>query len=119
MINLNVYDDVKERIDKKKTWVSVKYKTLCSREIRYRPYNLLAKRYNTKTGTYSYYIILLDNKTTERSVTNTYIDEYGRFKMDMSSIWDTTSLNLIDRDTNITIYHEESHEDGDVYLLDI
>ena len=39
--------------------------------------------------------------------------------MDISSIWDTTSLSIIDRDTNIAIYHEESHEDGDVYLLDI
>ena len=37
-MNLNAYDNVIEKVDKKKTWIDIHSKILYSREIIYKPY---------------------------------------------------------------------------------
>ena len=55
-MNINAYDDIREKLDKTKTWVDIRKKQLFSREIKYRKYNCLLKRYDVKTNITNYYI---------------------------------------------------------------
>ena len=50
-MNLNNYDCITEKLNKTKTWVDIHKKLLLSREIKYRPYTCLLKRYNIKNNT--------------------------------------------------------------------
>lgn len=118
-MNLNAYDDIKEKIDKTKTWIDIKKKILISRELKYRPYVCLLKRYIPKTNTNNYYIALLDNPPTDRKYRLTVVDDYGRVKIKVSDIWNETSLAQLVDDCNIMCDFVESGEDGDIYFLDI
>ncbi len=118
-MNLNNYDGVTEKLDKNKTWVDIRKKILLSREIKYRPYTCLLKRYNLKTNTYSYFIALLDNPPVDRKCKRTTLDDYGRFKLDLSNIWKKTYLNELKDKCNIMCELAESDEDGDVYSIDV
>ena len=51
-MNLNNYDCITEKLNKTKTWVDIHKKLLLSREIKYRSYTCLLKRYNIKNNTY-------------------------------------------------------------------
>ena len=37
-MNLNAYDSITEKLDKNKTWVDIRRKTILSREMKYRKY---------------------------------------------------------------------------------
>ena len=118
-MNLNNYDGIIEKLDKTKTWVDIRKKLLLSREIKYRPYTCLLKRYNLKTNTYSYFIALLDNPPEDRTCKRTILDDYGRFKLSLSDIWKKTYLNELKSNCNIICELVESDEDGDVYSIDV
>lgn len=118
-MNLNKYDNVTEKIDKTKTWVDIRKKQLLSREIKYRPYTCLLKRYNTKYNTYSYFIAILDNPPADRNCKCTVLDDYGRIKISLSNIWNKTYLNELKSNCNIICELVESDKDGDVYSIDV
>lgn len=118
-MNLNNYDGITEKLDKTKTWVDIRKKLLLSREIKYRPYTCLLKRYNIKSNTYSYFIAVLDNPSTDRTYKRTILDDYGRFKLSLSDIWKKTYLNELKSNCNIMCELVESDEDGDVYSIDV
>lgn len=118
-MNLNAYDNVKEKIDKTKTWIDVKHKCLISKEIKYRKYICLLKRYNPETCSNNYYIALLDNPIENKNCYYTNKDDYGRIKYKLSSIWYETCLSHIERNCNICINLVERDSDGEVYLIDI
>lgn len=118
-MNLNNYDGITEKLDKTKTWVDIRKKLLLSREIKYRPYTCLLKRYNIKTNTYSYFIAVLDNPPIDRTSKRTTLDDYGRFKLSLSDIWKKTYLNELKSNCNIMCELVESDEDGDVYSIDV
>ena len=108
-MNLNNYDGITEKLDKTKTWVDIRKKLLLSREIKYRPYTCLLKRYNLKTNTYP------ENRTCKRTI----LDDYGRFKLSLSDIWKKTYLNELKSNCNIICELVESDEDGDIYSIDV
>lgn len=116
-MNLNAYDDIKEKVDKTKTWVDIRKKTILSREIKYRPYVSLLKRYNTKCRVYEYYIALSLNRPLDKTSSKPLKDNYGRVKIRVGQIWTETSLNELDKDNNIDIEFVEQQEDGEIYRL--
>lgn len=118
-MNLNAYDNINETIDKTKTWIDIKRKTLISRELSDRSYTCLMKRYNAKTNIVSYFIAMLDTPPKNRKYTITKKDDYGRIKINLSSIWRETYLNQLDSNCNIMIEHVETCGDGDIYSLDV
>lgn len=118
-MNLNAYDDVIEKINKTKTWIDVKKRLLLSREMKYRKWYVLSKRFNTKNNSYDYFIILLDNHPQDKVAFNTRFDDYGRIKILLHEMYNKTDLQYLTKDTNITIKHIEHEEDGDVYQLEI
>lgn len=118
-MNINAYDDIREKLDKTKTWVDIRKKQLFSREIKYRKYNCLLKRYDAKTNITNYYIAMLDNPPTDRKYNNTIMDDYGRVKISISSIWKETYLARLSSNCNVCINLVESDEDGDIYFLDV
>ena len=116
-MNLNAYDDIIEKVDKTKTWVDVKKKTILSREIKYRPYVSLLKRYNIKYRVDEYYIALSLNKPENKTSCKTLKDNYGRVKIRIGQLWNDTSLNKFNKDSNIDIEFVEQQEDGEIYSL--
>lgn len=118
-MNLNAYDAIHPKIDKKRTWINVQKCQLLSREIKFRPYVTLSKRYDKENNVYNYYVIMLDDFPFDRSYSKTNKDDYGRLKISLKSIWKESSLNYIEKDVNVSVELIESADDGDIYLLNI
>lgn len=118
-MNLNAYDNVEEKVDKTKTWIDIRKKTIYSREIKYRPYMCLLKRYDSKFKCTFYFIAMLDKPPQDKIATNTTCDDYGRIKIKVSSIWKETYLQELKTNCNIVCELVESAEDGDVYSINI
>lgn len=122
-MNLNAYDNVNEKIDKTKTWIDIEKNILYSREIKYRPYYSLMKRYDAKTGVVSFFIAMLDDWQGDKNIYNTRKDDYGRVKISLSPLGGQSSvINYLIHQSiscNIDIEHIEESDDGDVYYLDI
>lgn len=118
-MNLSAYDNITPKIDKTKTWIEPKRKLLLSREIKFRKYFTLSKRYNPKYNITNYYIILLDNKLQDRVCTSTKIDDYGRIKISLNQIWNESGLCDRADNFNISVNHLTKDADGDIYYLDI
>ena len=118
-MNLNAYDEISPKIDKQKTWIDVRKHLILSREIKYRQYISVSKRYNPTDHCYDYYIIVLDDKPDDRSFTRTRRDDYGRIKIRVNHIWQESSLRYFEKDTNISIELVEQADDGDIYKLNM
>ena len=118
-MNLSAYDNVEEPLNKQKTWVCPKRKFLYSREIKYHKYYTFTKKYSTVTRTTDYYIVMLDTPANNRQCYNTILDDFGRVKLRIDTIWNTTSLRHIKEASNINIEHIDSDEDGDIYYVDV
>ena len=119
MINLNEYDDASPIINKKKSWLSVKTKQLFSREIKFKPYVTIGSKYHPDLKGYSYYLILLDEIPDDRSCSRVHIDNYGRVKISLKSIWDKTSLINYDKDANISVELVDYADNATIYQIDV
>lgn len=118
-MNLSAYDVVNPKIDKQRTWVDIHKKQLLSREIVFRPYVTISKRYVKEDNSYEYFIILLDDCPFDRPYSNTKKDNYGRIKIRLASIWKESSLKYLEKDINIELIPVEHADDGDIYLLNV
>lgn len=118
-MNLSAYDEISPKIDKNKTWVTVNNHHLLSREIVYRKYYTIAKRYNINNSDYDYFIITLDDKPENRNYGIVKYDNYGRIKISINSIWNEIISRNYSTDFNISIIHTEHTDDGDIYKIDI
>lgn len=118
-MNLNAYDNITEKIDKTKTWIDTKKHLLLSREIKYRKYYVLCKRYEPELKTYNYYIALIDHQQLDKQSFNTKKDDYGRVKIRLHNLYDDSDLKYLEHDTNVYIELVTSEDDGEVYRLDI
>ena len=118
-MNLNIYDNVEEKLDKTKTWIDIRKKIIYSREIKRRKYTCLLKRYDNKTNINSYYIAILDNPPIDKKYKLTVCDDYGRVKINIASIWKETYLSQLDKDCNIMCNLVESDDDGEIYSIDV
>lgn len=118
-MNLNAYDNITEKLDKNKTWIDIRKKTIYSREIKHRKYTCLLKRYDAKTNTHSYFIAMLNNPPIDRKYKITVCDDYGRVKINISSIWKESYLSRLVDNCNIVCNLVESDDDGEVYSIDV
>ena len=118
-MNLNAYDSIVEKIDKTKTWIDIRKKLLLSREIKYRPYTCILKRYDSKTNINSYFIAILDNPPKDKIYKSTTLDDYGRVKISLSKIWKETYLPRLKNNCNIICNLVESDKDGEIYSIDV
>ena len=116
-INLNEYDVIKQKVDKSKTWLYVKGKSLISNELPKRKYYNLFKRYNPQKESYEFFIILSDVNT-NNSFKTTNIDAYNRIKISISSIYQLSGLHNETEDCNITLRKVDCDENSDVYAID-
>lgn len=118
-MNLSAYDVISPKLNKTKTWINVEKYQLLSREISYRRYVTISKRFNKDCQDYEYFVILLDNSPIDRDYSKTKLDDYGRIKISLKSIWKETMLNYYKQDVNINLELIEHTDDGDIYKLDI
>lgn len=119
-MNLNSYGDALTTIDRSKTWFNVKHRVVFSREVKYRAYHNLSKRYNKAINSNDYFLIVADYPIDARKWITKTIDDYGRFKILIpDDIVEATILSTFERDTNINIEHKEGDDICDVYYLDI
>lgn len=118
-MNLNAYDDAINKIDKTKTWIDVKRKTLISREIKHRAYYSLIKRYDKNTNIVSFFIAMLDKPDECKVCKRTVCDSYGRIKIRLNTIFNETNLIDCESECNVCINLVESDDSGDIYYLDV
>lgn len=118
-MNLSAYDIIPEKLNKDKTWVIPGNKVLLSREIAKRKYVCLSKKFNPTLHSNDYFIIVLDDIPNTNSYSHIRIDNYGRVKIRLNSIWEESILKDITKEQNININHIEHADDGDIYQLDI
>jgi len=117
-MKLQQYDEVSNTIDKQKSWINVASKKIFSREIKYKPYVAIRKRFEPKISSDEYYIILCDSIPSGSSG-RVYKDDYGRVKISVFSIWEEIirTVSNSKKDFNIGIEYIESDEDSDTYKL--
>ena len=118
-MNLNAYDNIKEELDKHKTWYSPKFRRLYSREIKFRMFYKFMKRWNETIKRYDYFLaVSMNNVDGKFSITNK--DNYGRLKVSIpKELIEDSILNSIVEDTNIDVKLVDNQVDGEVYQLNI
>ena len=118
-MNLNAYDNVKEELDKHKTWYSPKFKRLYSREIKFRRFYKFMKRWNETIKRNDYFLAISTSNADGRfSITNR--DNYSRLKVSVpKEVIEDSILNSIVEDTNIQVKLVDNQVDGEVYQLNI
>lgn len=118
MINLNAYDSVEPNFYNA-TWVNPYYKRLYSKEIEYKYYYSLFKRYNTNNRRYDYYLFMTNKHRTDIVLYSTMLSKDKTIKINLSPIWNDTNLNNIKQESRINFEKVEEDEDGCLYYLDI
>lgn len=118
-MNLNAYDNVKEEVDKHKTWYSPKFRRLYSREIKFRMFYKFLKRWNETIKQDDYFLAISTNNTDSKfSISNR--DNYSRLKFSVhKEVIEDSILNSMTVDTNVEIKLVDAQPDGEVYQLNI
>lgn len=116
-MGIYAYGETETNLDKTKSWVNVSYKQIFTREIKYRKYTAINKRYNSETSEYDYFIVMTDTTYPGKISKSTYVDNYGRIKIRVDHIWKECNLKYYTKDTNIDITNVESGNDYDVYRV--
>ena len=118
-MNLNAYDNIKEELDKHKTWYSPKFRRLYSREIKFRMFYKFVKRWNETIKRDDYFLAISTSNTDEKfSIANR--DNYGRLKVSVpKEVIEDSILNSITLDTNVEVKLVDAQPDGEIYQLNI
>ena len=118
-MNLNAYDNVKEELDKHKTWYSPKFKRLYSREIKFRMFYKFLKRWNGTIKRNDYFLAISESNT-DGKFYRTERDNYNRLKVSIpKEVIEDSILNSIVEDTNVELKFVDAQPDGEVYQLNI
>ena len=118
-MNLNAYDNIKEELDKHKTWYSPKFRRLYSREIKFRMFYKFLKRWNETYKRDDYFLAISTSNTDDRfSIINK--DNYSRLKFSVpKEVIEDSILNSMTVDTNVEVKLVDAQSDGEVYQLNI
>ena len=118
-MNLNAYDNVKEELDKHKTWYSPKFRRLYSREIKFRMFYKFLKRWNGTIKRNDYFLAISESNT-DGKFYRTERDNYNRLKVSIpKELIEDSILNSIVEDTNVELKLVDNQVDGEVYQLNI
>lgn len=114
MINISGYVNENNKINKNKTWFSVKYNVLVSRELSYRNYFTILSRY--ENNTMNYFLLLSDEKLD--GCGNVKQDDYGRIKIHLNERNKSVfGLNNLKEDVNVEIAKIDGDSDCELYSL--
>lgn len=116
-MNLSVYDEVQPHVDKTKTWIIPRSKTLSSHEIKYRRYSCLLSRYEQKQECYRWFIAMTDKRDANHNFTPVYNNPGGRVRINLAPIWKKSSLYKVEQEENIDIELVDKQSDGEVYEI--
>lgn len=118
-MNLNAYDNIKEELDKHKTWYSPKFRRLYSREIKFRIFYKFVKRWNETIKQNDYFLAISTNNT-DGKFYRTERDNYGRLKVSVpKEVIEDSILNSMTVDTNVEVKLVDAQPDGEIYQLNI
>lgn len=118
-MNLNAYDNVKEELDKHKTWYSPKFKRLYSREIKFRMFYKFLQRWNENIKRNDYFLAI-SMYNTDGTFTIANKDNYSRLKFSIpKEVIEDSILNSMTVDTNVEVKLVDDQLDGEVYQLNI
>ena len=118
-MNLNAYDNVKEELDKHKTWYSPKFRRLYSREIKFRMFYKFLKRWNETIKRNDYFLAVSMNNT-DGTFTIANKDNYSRSKFSIpKEVIEDSILNFVVEDINVEVKLVDAQPDGEVYQLNI
>lgn len=118
-MNLNAYDNIKEELDKHKTWYSPKFRRLYSREIKFRMFYKFLKRWNETIKRNDYFIAISTSNTDGKfNIANR--DNYCRLKVSIpKEVIEDSILNSMTVDTNVEVKLVDAQPDGEIYQLNI
>lgn len=116
-MNIIAYDIIKKNIDKNKTWISVKYKRIFSKEIKYRKYYTLLSKYSLRDKKDNYYLACSDNIFNNSKTECTQLDNFNRCRFNIGAIWNKSNLKHIETDVNIDVKVVNQQNDGEIYRL--
>lgn len=111
------YDKAEIKIDKTKTWVNIKYKQVFSKEIHYNCYYQIIKRFDLSNRNIEYFVAFLP--TSDSDTKPCHIDDYGRTKFSIASIWNDIGYNKLTNDKQIKLEYIETINDADIFKLDL
>lgn len=118
-MNLNAYDNVTRKLDKRKTWYSLKFKRLYSKEIKFRRFYKFLKRWNESIKLNDYFLAV-SMYNTDGTFTIANNDNYGRSKFSIpKEVIEDSILNSVVEDINVEVKLVDAQPDGEVYQLNI
>lgn len=119
-MNLNAYDNIKEELDKHKTWYSPKFRRLYSREIKFRMFYKFVKRWNETYKRDDYFIVIISTNNTDGKFSIANRDNYSRLKVSIpKEVIEDSILNSMTVDTNVEVKLVDAQLDGEIYQLNI
>lgn len=118
MINLNAYDIMESNITTG-TWVNPYYRKLYSTELKHFTFYTFMKRYNIKFRRYDYFIVLSNDEIPNAVSRGVTTNKRGNIKLDVSTIWNTTSLAKLRKETIVSVELIDEDEESAVYYIDI
>ena len=117
-LNLNPYDKVENQFNNK-TWINPKYKKLYSKEIEFKPYYSFLQRYNKNSNTYDYYVIFSNVQYDDINWHSTTTNKNKAITINLSSIWNKSTLNRIKTPESISLIKKEEDKDSVIYYIDV
>lgn len=117
-MNLSAYDRIKSNPTKSKIYINNSYSYIITREVKHRKYYCFVKRYEPSTDENVLFLVLLDDKPDDRTVSKVRIDNYGRYKFNLSVIRDYLDVSK-NKIIDIKLTLETEADDGDIYKLEI
>ena len=117
-MNLSAYDKVTTTTSQTKLYLSNKYPYIVTREVKYRKYYCFVTRYEPSFNDTILYLVLLDDKPSDRTVAKTRRDDYGRLKFNMSIVGNKYNFP-VGNNPRIKLILETEADDGDIYKIEI
>ena len=119
MINLMQYDNIIEQVDKSKTWFNPNTRFIYSREIANKKYYSFKRKWSDDKKQFDYFLILSDKYIPNSKFRVVRIDDDGRMKLRLDSIFKLSWISSAEHDVNINIQKLEEDNESVVYQIDL
>ena len=116
-MNLVAYDKISSTPTKSKIHTYSGFPYIITREVKYRKYYCFVTRYEPSFNDTTLYLVLLDEKPSDRTVAKTRRDNYGRLKFNMSIVGNKYNIP-VDKNNKIKLILETEADDGNIYKLE-
>ena len=117
-MNLFAYDNIKEN-KSSSTWIDLSRNVLISKDIKFKPYHVLLKKYNPEEGTTNYFIGMFNNPPEGSKYFKTIVDDYGRVKIYINTIIKDFGFSNDRKKIDVEIELIEDSEDESLYFISV